>query len=528
MSEGNVAIIGAGPGGLVAGMLLASQGYQVTIYEKQAYLGGRTSRVQLGDYKFDRGPTFLMMPSLLEELFAAVGRSLQQYLQLIELDPLYRLQFGDVHFSPTRHTEEMADRIEQLFPGNSEGYLRFMKEEGKKFNVVSPLLKRPFGKATDFIGRDVFAAFPRLNMLESVYGRLSRYFNDDRLKFAFSFQAKYLGMSPWECPGTFTILSYLEHKFGLFHPVGGVNRICEAMGKVIQEYGGTIALSTGVSRVLTHGGKAVGVQLDSGDKIEADHVIINADFAMAMNRLFAPGELKKYTPEKLAKKKYSCSTYMLYLGINKEIKMPHHTVMFSGNYSKNVKEMMTDKVLSKDASIYVHNPSVVDPTLAPKGKTALYALMPVPNLTGAVNWQEQESLVRETMIRRLEQEPEMRDISSHIEAQMSITPLDWRDGHDVYLGATFNLAHTLDQMMILRPHNRFEEFDNCWLVGGGTHPGSGLPTIIESARISVRLLMEQDQHMKVRIASSFSGDRTRYAGDGADKQKGRGMPAWKK
>ncbi|MFF2089332.1 phytoene desaturase family protein [Paenibacillus sp. NPDC058174] len=528
MNEGNVAIIGAGPGGLAAGMLLSSQGYKVTIYEKQPYLGGRTSRLQMGDYKFDRGPTFLMMPALLEELFRAAGRSMDDYLELIELDPLYRLQFGDVRFTPTTQTEEMVNRIEERFPGNGSGYLRFMKEEEKKFNVVSPLLKRPFGKAADFMARDLFAALPRLHLTDSVYGRLSKYFNDERLKFAFSFQAKYLGMSPWECPGTFTILSYLEHKFGLFHPVGGVNRICEAMGRVIEEYGGSIALSTGVSRVLTRGGKAVGVQLESGDELDADHVIINADFAAAMNRLFAPGELKKYTPDRLAKKKYSCSTYMLYLGINKEVKMPHHTVMFSGDYSQNVKEIMTDKVLSKDASIYIHNPSAVDPTLAPKGSSALYALMPVPNLTGSVDWQEQEKLVRDTMLRRMEQEPEMRGISSHIETEMSITPLDWQNQYDIYQGATFNLAHTLDQMMILRPHNRFEEFDNCWLVGGGTHPGSGLPTIIESARISVRLLMEQDYRNKIRVAGSVVDRKRSRAAVGFHKQKGRGAALWRK
>ncbi|WP_339202908.1 phytoene desaturase family protein [Paenibacillus sp. FSL K6-3182] len=502
MDKGIVAVIGAGPGGLAAAMELAGRGYRVTVYEKQPYIGGRTSRLQLGEYFFDRGPTFFMMPHLLEEMFQSVNRSLYDYVELIALDPLYRLQFGDVAFSPTRDEKQMVERIEALFPGNGKGYLQFMKEEGEKYNKVSPLLQRPFSKLSDYISRDVFQALPRLNAVGSVYDRLSRYFTDERLKYAFTFQAKYLGMSPWECPGTFTILAYLEHKFGLFHPVGGVNRVCEAMAEVIREYDGEIVTSCGVQRVLSRSGKAVGLLLENGEKIEADHIIINADFATAMNHLFEPGELKKYSPAKLAKKKYSCSTYMLYLGVNREIHMPHHNILFANNYRQNVHEIMTKKMLSSDASIYIHNPGLNDPTLAPIGKTALYALMPVPNLTANISWEEQRKLVREKMIERMEQEPELAGFSADIEEEAIITPLDWRNDHHVYEGATFNLAHSLDQMMKLRPHNRFEELANCWLVGGGTHPGSGLPTIFESARISTRLLMAQDDSERIRVGGA--------------------------
>ncbi|MHA7962599.1 phytoene desaturase family protein [Paenibacillus sp. CAU 1782] len=496
-----VAVIGAGPGGLAAGMLLSSQGYKVTVYEKQDVVGGRTSRFQLGDYQFDRGATFLMMPWLLEELFHAAGRELHDYVKMVELDPMYRLQFGDISFEATRDREKMVAEIEQHFPGNGEGYLRFLREEGEKFKVVKPLLQRPFSKISDLFSADVFAALPKLHATDTVYNRLSRYFNDERLISAFTFQAKYLGMSPWNCPGTFTILSYLEHQYGLFHPIGGVNRICQAMADIIGEFGGEIALKTGVDKVLSQGGKAIGVQLENGEKVHADHVVINADFATAMSRLFQPGQLKKYSPVKLAAKKYSCSAFMLYLGLNREIDMPHHTILFAKDYRRNADELTRSKVLSKDASIYVHNPSVNDPTLAPPGKTALYVLMPVPNLTGGTDWLQEQEAVKEFVIDRLEQEPGIGKLRDSIEVCQSLTPLDWRDSHDVYQGATFNLAHSLDQMLLLRPHNRFQEMANCWLVGGGTHPGSGLPTIFESARISARLILEQDQGKKSSAAA---------------------------
>ncbi|WP_138752447.1 phytoene desaturase family protein [Paenibacillus sinopodophylli] len=489
----SVIVIGAGPGGLASAMLLCAQGYQVTVLEKQAYVGGRTSALKFDGYTFDRGPTFLMMPQLLEELFHSAGRWLHDYIKLVELNPLYRLQFGGTKLELSTDREKTAAEIERVFPGESKGYLDFLREEGDKFERVMPLLQRPFMKLTDYLRRDTFHALPKLHLNEHVYGRLSRYFKDERLRYSFAFQSKYLGMSPWNCPGTFTILSYIEHAYGLWHPIGGVNRVCEAMAEVIREYGGNIRLETGAKQVLTKQRKAVGVLLENGDTLEADHVILNADFGMAITKLFQPEQLKKWKPERLHKLKWSISTYMLYLGINRKVNMPHHTVMFADDYSQNLKEMVQGK-LSTDASVYVHNPSAIDPTLAPEGKSALYILVPVPNLDGETDWSLPETLeaMRTQVLARLEREPELQGLSDWIEVEKTISPLDWEQSMFVYKGAAFNMAHSLDQMMMLRPHNRFEDVANCYLVGGGTHPGSGLPTIFESARISVNLLLEQD------------------------------------
>lgn len=498
MSQRRVAVIGAGPGGLAAAMLLSGQGYQVTVYEKQAYLGGRTSKLQLGDYTFDRGPTFFMHPVILEDIFKKVGKNLHDYVDLIKLDPLYRLQFGDLQFEPSTDQQKTAELIEQLFPGNGDGYRRFMKEEGKKFDVVAPLLQRSFGKVSDYVALDVMAALPRLNAIESVYDRLSTYFNDERLKYAFTFQAKYLGMSPWECPGTFTILSYLEHKFGLYHPIGGVNQLCTAMATVIEELGGHIHLSTPVKHIVVKKGKATGILLADGTIVDYDHVVINADFGSAMEQLFDPNDLRKHQPKKVAKRKFSCSAFMLYLGINQEVDLPHHTIYFAEDYKKNVQEIMVDQVLSPDASLYVHNPCAIDKTLAPAGKTALYVLMPCPNLQSDIDWQTETASIREQMMSKLEKIPGLENIRTTIEVEHTLTPLGWKEENDVYMGATFNLAHSLDQMMLLRPHNKFEDVERCWLVGGGTHPGSGLPTIFSSAQISTDLLIAQDQKQVVR------------------------------
>ncbi|WP_322906453.1 phytoene desaturase family protein [Paenibacillus campi] len=485
-------IVGAGPGGLAAAMLLASHGYEVDVFEKQPVVGGRSGRLEVGEYRFDRGATFLMMPHLIEELFALSGRSLHNYVEMQELTPLYSLHFGDTVFKPSRNREHTAEQIARLFPGNEAGYYRYLEEEDVKLDKVMPLLRRPFSSLLDYMRSDVIRALPKLHLNDTVYGRLSKYFDDERLKQAFTFQSKYLGMSAWECPGTFTILSYLEHRYGLFHPTGGIHAVFEAMAKVISEHGGRVHTSRGVQQVLTESGKATGVLLEDGEQLLADRVVINADFATAMNRLFAPGVLRKYAPERLAAKTYSCSAAMLYLGVDGEIDLDHHSVHFSDDYHRYVDEVTRFKTLSDDPSLYVHNPSKLDKTLAPAGKSALYLLMPTPNLSGATDWEAKREAVKQQMLNRAEQIPQLRRLRTRIEAMEFFTPLDWERKLDVYQGAVFNLTHNLGQMMAFRPHNQFEEVDNVWLVGGGTHPGSGLPTIFESARISTAMIFKQD------------------------------------
>ncbi|WP_226658119.1 phytoene desaturase family protein [Pseudalkalibacillus hwajinpoensis] len=486
-----VIVIGAGPGGLTAAMLLASKGHSVTVYEKQSYIGGRTSGFERDGYRFDRGPTFLNMPHILEEMFEESGRNVHDYLNLIEVDPMYELKFEDVSFYPTRDQDEMVRRIEQTFPGDGEGYRRFMKEEKEKFEALMPILQNKHDSLLDY-GRWRFVkALPKLTVTDSVYKRLSQYFRDERLRLSFTFQAKYLGMSPWECPGAFTILSYMEHAYGIFHPIGGLNQIPEAMAKVVIEEGGEVHTNKGVKQLLLEGKTVKGVELEDGSVDYAEEVIINADFAHAVNHLIPSGSVKKYTPEKMEQKKYSCSAFMLYLGVDKKYDLPHHSIIFSSDYKKNVEELTKQKILSEDPSIYVQNASVTDDTLAPNGKSSIYILAPVPNNFSLVDWEERKGDFRRLVLDQLEQRTGFKNIERHIEVEEMYTPTDWEMDLSVYKGATFNLAHNLPQMMYFRPPNQFKELDHCWLVGGGTHPGSGLPTIMESARITSRMLHNQ-------------------------------------
>jgi phytoene desaturase len=218
-----------------------------------------------------------------------------------------------------------------------------------------------------------------------------------------------------------------------------------------------------------------------------DKVIVNADFGYAMSRLFEPNKVKKYSPKKLEKKKFSCSTFMLYLGVDKIYDAPHHNIVFANNYRNNIKDIQEGR-LSEDFSFYVQNASVTDNTLAPKGKSTVYILVPTPNNRSNINWNSEESSFKEKVLNSVEERTQMKDISDHIEIEKTITPKQWEQDYNVYIGATFNLAHNLSQMLYFRPHNRYGELKNFYLVGGGTHPGSGLPTIYISGIVTSGLI----------------------------------------
>ena len=264
------------------------------------------------------------------------------------------------------------------------------------------------------------------------------------------------------------------------------------MAKVVEENGGEIYTNCGVSKLWLDGRKVKGVILENGEKVAADDVVINGDFGHAMTHLVEPGVLKKYSKEKLEKKKYSCSTFMLYLGVNKKFDLPHHTIWFAKDYRKNVEEITNHKVISDDPSIYIQNAVVTDPTVAPEGKSTLYILAPVPNNFSEIDWEKCEQDYRKMLIGMLEEKLGVENLEQYIEEERMISPRNWEEEIGVYKGATFNLGHQLTQMLTFRPHNQFEELDNCWLVGGGTHPGSGLPIIVESARITANGILRKE------------------------------------
>lgn len=485
-----VLIVGAGPGGLAAAMVLAKAGLDVTVLERQNTVGGRTSILQGGPFRFDVGPTFFLYPRVLEELFTSCGRSLHRDIEMVRLDPQYHLIFGSGgEIKATPDLNRMQAEIAKLSPDDAQQLGRFMSENRTKLGHFRKVLETPFLGWKDLIRPSLIPMLPMLRPHRSVMSDLATYFKDPRVQLAFTFQAKYLGMSPFQCPSLFSILSFLEYEHGVWHPMGGCGAVSQTMAKVAEDLGAKVLVNQQVEKVLFEGKRAVGVKTASGE-IKADAVIMNADFARAMTKLIPDKLRKRWSDKKIRNKKFSCSTFMLYLGLDGECdNLDHHTIYFAEDYKKNLDDIINKHVLSEDSSFYVQNACVTDPSLAPKGQTALYVLVPITHQTPNVDWTKEKGRFRAQALKQLEKIG-LKNIEKRIKFEKVMTPDDWSNDMEIHLGATFNLAHNWGQMLHLRPRNRFEDVDGVYIVGGGTHPGSGLPVIYEGARISARLLLQ--------------------------------------
>lgn len=490
-----VAIVGAGPGGLAAALLLAREGVPVTVFEREPAVGGRTRTIQTPDgYKFDIGPTFFLYPRVLKDIFEACGERLEDHVELKQLDPQYHLIFeGGGEIRATPDLIRLEHEIARLAPDDARNVRRFLDDNRAKLEAFKPVLEQAFSSPADLVSPAMLAALPKLRPFSSVDGDLKRYFADPRVRLAFSFQTKYLGMSPFQCPSLFTILSFLEYEHGVFHPIGGCGAVSEAMAALARRMGVDIRLNTPVDRILYEGGEAVGLEA-GGERFAAGSIVVNGDFGHAIRRLVPQAMRPRWSDKKLSRAKISCSTFMLYLGIEGEVgDLSHHTILLSRNYERNIHEI-TNGILPEEPSVYVQHAGATDPSLAPKGHTSLYVLVPVPNLRCPVDWAREAPRYRRIVLDRLKLLG-LGDIESRIRFERMVTPNGWQDDFAVFEGATFNLAHNLTQMLYFRPQNRFGR--NVYLVGGGTHPGSGLPVIYEGARITTRLLLEDRERRRV-------------------------------
>ncbi len=507
-----VVIVGAGPGGLAAAMLLAKAGAQVTVVEKRSVVGGRTSTMEVDGFRFDTGPTFFLYPRVLREIFSACGYSLDEEVPMMRLDPQYRLVFGGregesaKHLDATPDVERMKQAIAAISPEDATRLENYFQDNRRKLERFAPILQTPFESWTDLARAEMLKLLPLVRPWRSLDSDLRRHFRDERIRLGFSFQSKYLGMSPFSCPSLFSILSFLEYEHGVFHPIGGCGAVTHAMARIAERMGVTILLDRAVEEIHFDGRRAVGVRTDC-ETLAADAVVVNADFAQAMERMIPNRLRRRWSDKRIRSKRYSCSTFMMYLGIDGRFEaLPHHTIYLAADYRRNLNDIERDhKLTLDDASFYVQNACVTDETLAPKGMSTLYVLVPVTHESRNVNWRDEEPRLRAATLRQLEKIG-VNDVERRIRVERRLTPTTWKSEFGLHLGATFSMAHSLDQMLHLRPHNRFEDVDGVYLVGGGTHPGSGLPVIFESARISARLLLE-DLEMEPRWNESRQMDR---------------------
>ena len=506
-----VNIIGAGPGGLATAMLLAKAGVRVRLLERLPVPGGRTSTITTPEgFRFDLGPTFFLYPRVLEEIFSSCGYDLRDEVEMVRLDPQYRLVFGGGgELLATPDIPRMEAEVSRLSPADAGSFTRFMTATREKFTRFAPFLEQPFESWMDLATPDLVKLMPLLKPWKSLDAELGTFFSDERIRLAFTFQSKYLGMSPFRCPSLFSILSFLEYEHGVYHPVGGCGAVSTAMARLAQDMGVEIRYEEPVESLEFAGRRITAVHTPCG-RYAADATVVNADFARSMTRLVPDRLRRRWSDRKISSRRFSCSTFMLYLGIDGCYDdVAHHNIYLSENYRDNLADIEHRHVLSRDPSMYVQNACITDPSLAPRGMSTLYLLIPVTHRHPNVDWRREGSRFREVALDQMERVG-IRGIRERIRYEKMLTPDDWQDDYEIYRGATFNLSHDLGQMLHMRPHNRFEDVERMYLVGGGTHPGSGLPVIYSSARITSDLLLSD---LGVSTSGGQRGSATRRGGE---------------
>lgn len=487
----DVVIIGAGPGGLATGMRLASKGYRVEIFEAADRVGGRMRGLELGPYAFDSGPTILQLPRVYEELFAESGLRLHDYIEFVRLEPNTRLHFWDAsQLDLVSDIGAFKQQLAALRADLPDAFERWYIEHIRKEVIgYGPYLGTPVRSPLGYLRPHEIMAALAFRPWESLYRHFWRHFRDERLAYGLGYQAKYLGMHPTQCSSIFSLIPFLEFAHGIWHPRGGFRALAQALARALTDLGGTIHLNRPVRRVLVEQGRARGIELEDGEVRPADAVVINADFGHAMRTLLPPEARGCYTDAKLARMRFSCSTFMLYLGVNRRYDhLPHHQLYLSAHIRRREPPWVNDAALdTTDPPFYVCNPTPVDPTNAPAGHSTLFVLVPIPNTTYGVNWSAAYAAYRDLVLDRMHLLG-YANVRDHIVAEQGYTAETWEHDYRTHLGAVFNLIHSWDQLGPLRPPIRAAAVQALYWIGGAVHPGSGLLTILEAARSAVSFI----------------------------------------
>jgi phytoene desaturase len=488
MTERSVAVVGAGLGGLAAALRLQAAGIPTTIFEARDAPGGRAYVYREGGFTFDAGPTVITAPSCLEELFEVTGKKLSDFIELIPNLPFYRLLWSDGgHFDYHGDAERLLAEVRRLSPTDVAGYERFYRYSERVFAAgYTRLVARPFLRLRDMLR--VVPELARLRADRSVHGTVSRYVRDEKLRQALSFHSLLIGGHPYETSAIYTLIHFLERNEGVYFVRGGTGALVQAMARRFVDLGGRLELSTPVRRISVEADGAHRVCTDAGDARFAA-VVSNADVHHTYAALYADDPRARPMARRLERMQWSMSLFLIYFGTDRRYDgLAHHNVIFGPRYRELLDEVFHGHALPRDFSLYLHAPSVTDRSLAPEGGECFYVLSPVPHLGNArIDWKSEAPRYADRILASLERH--LPDLRKHVVVQRTFTPLDFERELRAFQGSAFSVAPRLRQSAWFRPHNRDPRIPGLYLVGAGTHPGAGVPGVVNSAKATVATLL---------------------------------------
>ncbi|WP_395319814.1 phytoene desaturase family protein [Fructilactobacillus frigidiflavus] len=483
-----IAVVGAGVGGLTTAIQLQHQGYDVTIYEKNDHVGGKMNQLEIDGFKFDMGPTIVMMPDIYRKPFIDTGVNPDDYFTMQRVDPFMKVQIDNQDYEISSDLVKLTKLFESSSDADMLGFLNYLSDIYRKYlNAKDNFIYQSFRSPKDFFNLKTLINAIKLKTFSSSYHDMQKFISNQHLQYLLSFQTLYIGISPFSGPSIYNIIPMIELLYGVWFIKGGMYQYAKALKRRFEELGGKLQYDSEVQQVVTSGRKVTGLQIN-GATIPVDAAVINADYPYAVESLLSPQaqKLEKKTPQKIKQMDYSMSCLLIYLGVEAQYpQLDLHTIKMASDFKENVQEIETG-VLPPDPSYYIYNPSKLDDSFAPAGASSLYILVPVGNLQTSTLTEQQYADYADQVIDKAQRGFALTDLQAKIKVKSIFTPNQFNSLYNSKFGTAFGLKPTLAQSNYFRPHNKARKIDGLYFAGASSHPGAGVPIVITSGELAAK------------------------------------------
>jgi phytoene desaturase len=483
-----IIVIGSGFGGLAASLRLKAKGYKVTLVEKHPDLGGRARVFKKDQFIYDGGPTVITAPYLFEELFTLFNKNISDYVKIVPLDLWYRFVFNDGEsFDYNGDSISMEEQVKKFNPDDYKGYKKLVDFTEKIFDKgFTDLSDKPFNNLVFMIKQ--IPSLLKLKSYKSVYSLVSSFISNEKLRRVFSMHPLLVGGNPFSTTSIYTLILFLEKKWGIHYSMGGTGSVVQALEKLMLEENIKIIKGAEVTEILTENKKVKGIKINNSKIINSDYIICNSDPPNVYNNLIKSKEDYNFLfKQKMKRMDYSMGLFVYYFGSKKKYDhVAHHTIYFGETYEKHLDKIFEKKILSQDISYYLHRPSATDPNMAPNGQDAFYVLVPVPNNLSKINWIKQGDKFKELVLDKMDKTV-LPGIKENVVSDFYLTPDYFEIDLATLYGSGFSIQPKFSQSAYFRFHNQSEIYKNLYFVGAGTHPGAGMPGVLSSAKVLDKL-----------------------------------------